>query len=153
MTKMTVMTKNDIGPEYSFLDYFSYLFEGLRKNSYAAFFYSLIHILRRIVFVYIAMHLAEHFVAQTIGFVLQSLVVAVLIFLIEPFQCPATNRVEAFNEILILIIGYHMFIVAGFIVPSDSKFGVGVSAIVFICVLIAVNIFRWARIMGIEIKL
>ena len=50
---------------------------------------------------------------------------------------------EIFNEVTILIIGYHMIIVAGFNVPNSHRKRVGYSAIFFILLLIVVNILHF----------
>ena len=126
-----------------FLDHFSDLFAGLKKYHYAAFFVNFIHIVRRITLILIAIYINGQPWIQTIFFVIIAEYICVYLFGSMPFESFNQNLLEIFNELTILVIGYHMIIVAGFNVPNYHKKKVGYSAIFFILLLIVVNVLHF----------
>ena len=66
-----------------------------------------------------------------------------LILSVRPFIHPIQNYVETFNEVFVLIIGYHMMVVAGYNIPAYTRACVGASGICCIVLLIIANILRW----------
>ena len=66
-----------------------------------------------------------------------------LILGVRPFLHPLQNYAETFNEVSVLIIGYHMMVVAGWDMPAWTRDCVGTSGIIFVGVLVAVNVLRW----------
>ena len=121
----------------------SELFAGLRQHSGKSIKYNLVHVLRRVVFVLVAMHFHERPWVQTLAFVVQSEIAMMLILSVRPFACPMQNAVETFNEVAVLITGYHMMVVTGYNIPALARDRVGISSIVCIVALIVVNVLRW----------
>ena len=133
--------------------YFTDLFDGLRAHSSAALAFNLIHVLRRVALVLIAMYVGDQPWIQTILFIAISEYACVYLWEVRPFESTTQNRVEIANEVLILILGYHMAVVTGFNVPSWHRYRVGVSTIAFILLLIALNVCRWALFVAHSLKL
>ena len=59
---------------------------------------------------------------------------------VKPFESLPQNLLEIFNELMILLIGYHMILVTGFNIPNYHRTVVGYSAMFYICLLIFVNV-------------
>ena len=133
--------------------YFGDLFAGLNAEKDHALYLNLIHVIRRIAFVAIAMYLHSSYWTQAICFVVQSSWVMVLLVDVKPFADSTQNRIEIFNEIAILLLGYHMIISAGFNIPNFHRTCVGISAVCLILMLITVNVTRWAFFVAHAIKL
>ena len=101
---------------------------------------NLIHIIRRITLVLIAMYIHGQPWIQTILFIIIAEYFCVYLFSYMPFESFNQNWLEIFNELIILVIGYHMIVVAGFNVPNFHRKAVGYSAIFFTLLLVAVNV-------------
>ena len=74
----------------------------------------LIHLLRRIVFVVVAMYMFDHSWLQVLLYLVQSIFMLAYICSQRPFDSPRTNFLESFNEFSVLVTGYHLILISGF---------------------------------------
>jgi hypothetical protein len=59
----------------------------------------------------------------------------------RPFDTDEVNRMEAFNETIVLIIGIHEIVLLGFVDDFDVKVLVGDSMVFTILLMLAINGF------------
>ena len=84
------------------------MLEGLNLDSHLSIYYNLVFLGRRIVFVGAVFFLVKknQTIWQALIFSHSSLLVLIFNAGIEPFETKHRNRIEAFNEFNVLIVGY-----------------------------------------------
>ena len=105
--------------------------------------YNLIHAIRRIAFVLVAIYLHRQPWIQTILFIVASEIVCVYLLSVLPYESKNQNRLEIINEIMVLITGYCMLISVGWNMPPSARLYVGLTTIFFIVAVVLLNIARW----------
>ena len=105
--------------------------------------YNLIHVLRRIALVLIAIYVHKAPWIQAVLFIVTSELVCVYLVSVAPFESRAQNKLELINELLILFTGYCAAISVGWALPSNHRFIVGVTTVVLIAAVVLFNVARW----------
>jgi hypothetical protein len=59
---------------------------------------------------------------------------------IMPYDSYEKNMVEIFNEVMQMILGYHMFLFTDFVIDSVTKFKLGYSFLFILGLMAAVNL-------------
>jgi len=70
-------------------------------------FYYEIYILRRVIFVFSAYYLSAYPWIQVILYLVLSKISVAYLLYTEPFDDPFVNKLEIFNELIVMIVGYH----------------------------------------------
>ena len=128
---------------FGWFPYVSVLFFGLKPYQISAAPFFFIHVLRRIIFVAVAMYFFEYPWLQVFLYMLQSLGMAWYLIAKRPFLLPVQNYLEIFNELVVLVAAYHMTIIMSENVTRDMRELVGRSLVVFITAMIIVNGLVW----------
>ena len=127
---------------------FSELFSGLKSNrGCSVLFGSLIHVLRRVVFVLVALNLHKSPWIQAILFIMVSLTNFTYLLATSPYESQSQNRLEAANEAMILLTGYCIAISAGWNMTSDIRNLVGLVTVFIVLSVIVLNVGRWTVFM------
>ena len=74
----------------------------------------LFHLLRRIVFMIVAMFLLNHSWLQVLLYLVQSIFMLAFIRNQRPFKSLTTHFLESLNEFCVAITGYHVVLIQGF---------------------------------------
>ncbi|TNV87552.1 hypothetical protein FGO68_gene2096 [Halteria grandinella] len=96
------------------------LYNEIRSDNRGAVVYSVVYMIRRLVFVIIALTLHKYPYAQAQLVIFCSIIVIIYNILVKPFSIPRLNELEVFNEICILIAAYHLVMFTDFDL-SDPK--------------------------------
>ena len=80
-------------------------------------------------------------VGQLYVFVLTSIFEIMIICLIKPMNTTHLNDIEVFNEVMTLIILYHIFCFTDFVTDPEMRFNLGYSCLFFNFVHLAVNMY------------
>ena len=80
---------------------------------------------------------------QTISYFFCSFLATILILGAKPFEDPFTNGMEVFDEVIVLLTGYHIFIFAAYDLNPKIRMKLGWSLIAHIGILITANILRF----------
>lgn len=111
--------------------------------------YHLIFCLRRIIFVFTAFFLFHNAAMQVMIFVLCSISMLTYLLLARPFNTNFDTRLECFNELSVLLIGYCQVILMGWDLLPDTKKIIGLLMAGFVSFLafvnVAINIFNQIR--------
>ena len=121
------------------------LFDDLKTHHSYARYYYIFFLLRRFLFVVVAMTYFESPWLQALIYMQVSFFALILLFKGNPFKERITNYIEIFNETIVLLIGYHIAVLTGFNVESMTRIGLGISIILLVTLLIAVHIIRWLQ--------
>ena len=70
---------------------------------------------------------------------LQNSFMLIFYFLIQPFKEKAINRLEIFNEICIITINYHLFLLTDFVSDPSIQYNVGWSILLITVINISIN--------------
>lgn len=111
--------------------------------SWVTLLYNLIHVLRRIALVLIAVYVHQAPWIQAMLFIITSELVCVYLVSVAPFESRGQNKLELVNECLILLTGYCAAISVGWALPSNHRFIVGVTTVILIAAVILFNVARW----------
>ena len=96
------------------------LYEEVNTRSAISLMYPIWFLVRRLVFVIIAVLLADYpGTIHLIYLVLQQLLHVLFLMLVKPFENPFMNKMEIFNELCILGIVYHFFLFFDFVPDED----------------------------------
>ena len=133
--------------------YVKVLFEDLKTHHTYAIYYFIFFCLRRFLFVAVAMIYFERPWIQAIMYWQVSFFALMLLFKGRPFKEKSTNYVEIFNEVIVLLIGYHLCVLTGFNIGTERRFTIGISIIILVSLLISVHIIRWLIGFIAEIKI
>ena len=123
--------------------YVKVLFEDLKTHHTYARYYYIFFCLRRFLFVAVAMIYFERPWIQAIIYWQVSFFALMLLFKGRPFKEKSTNYVEIFNEVIVLLIGYHVAVLTGFYLNSLIRTGIGLSIIMLVSALICVHVLIW----------
>ena len=96
-------------------DKISSLYEGLKTHSKAALAYNSVFVVRRFLFALTIVLLYEHPGAQIQFLILYSVLMIIYDVLVKPFEDPNLNKLEIFNELCILVTGYHLICFSDFV--------------------------------------
>ena len=129
---------------HAWFKYFSTLLEGLKDYQLRAAPFYFFHLLRRIIFVVVAMYLFERPWFQVFIYMLQSLAMAWYLITNKPFISPSQNYSEIFNELVVLVIAYHMTLIMSPNIDWHQREMIGISLIAFTSSMIVVNAIIWA---------
>ena len=88
--------------------------DGLRKNYTLSFYYDFILNLRRMSTIYLAMFLPDQKLTCLLVFHLGSLLTALLLVHVKPFKGTRENRMQVFDECIVMITTVFVFIIPGF---------------------------------------
>ena len=122
----------------------SCLFAGIRQNSgYIPLTYNLIQLIRRLVFVIVAVHIHKAPWIQSLCFMIASLLVNIYLLNTLPFDSFSQNLLEVVNEILVLVCAYSMAVSCGWNLSPDHRLKLGVSTVVLTLFVINYNVIRW----------
>ena len=120
------------------------MFGGMRSHAgWTTLLYNLIHVLRRIILVLIAVYVHEAPWIQAILFIITSELVCVYLLSVAPFDSRTQNKLEVANELVILVTGYCSAISVGWGMSADHRFYVGLITVFFIAAVILFNLVRW----------
>ena len=72
---------------------------------------------------------------------------------IEPFDAPQLNNQEFFNEVIIMIVLYHIFCFTPFVSDTETQYQVGYSIIFFVCLHFYVNFHLIYKMLYRDMKL
>lgn len=94
----------------SFHNTFGSLFEGVRlHNSHKlSLMYTFLLLLRRLLFGLAVIYLDGYQMPQIQIFLISSILNMIYLLYFRPLDGPAANRLEIFNETIVLITGYHL---------------------------------------------
>jgi hypothetical protein len=70
---------------------------------------------------------------------MQCAFISIYIGTVKPFEEKLSNYMEMFNEITIMAITYHLFLLTDFMPDTKSQYDVGYSLIMITCLNILVN--------------
>ena len=130
---------------FAWFNYVSVLFFGLKPHQLSAAPVFFIHVLRRIIFVLVAMYFFDHPWLQVFLYMLQSLGMAWYLLTNRPFLLPIRNTVEIFNELAVLAAAYHMTVIMSeHHVTRGARELVGQSLVAVVATMILVNALVWA---------
>ena len=81
---------------------------------------------------------------QVLIYMLQSLAMTWYLITNKPFILPSQNYSEIFNELVVLVIAYHMTLIMSQNIDWHQREIIGISLIAFTCSMILVNALIWA---------
>ena len=87
-------------------DYFEFLIDGLRRGSYSTVYYHFFFCMRRVAVITSALWLNQYPALQLILFYIGSAFAMVFIAAASPFETTFENRLEIFNELIVLLITF-----------------------------------------------
>ena len=111
----------------------------LRQDSKMALLYHVFYTLRRLFFSLLVFVFRDQPSIQVQLFVFHCILVIIYIVLCKPFENPVMNRLEIFNELCIIVAGYHLFTFTSFVDSASSQYMMGWSMIGVTIFNIAVN--------------
>ena len=122
---------------------FGTLFMDLRKKGatkkqlsrFSMFFY-----LRRLLIVVSLMWFQGFLVVQFFIYIKLLIVNVILLLYIKPYTTKGQNLMETINEVVAMLIMYHMFMFTDFVPDPTTRFQLGFSCIVFIAVHLLMNL-------------
>ena len=93
---------------------FKPLIDGYRKNSTLSFYYDFVLNLRRMSTIYLAMFLPDNRLTCLTVFHAGSLLTALLLVHVKPFKNLKENRIQVFDEIVVMITSTFVYIIPGY---------------------------------------
>ena len=98
------------------------------------------HLVRRIVFVFVALYLSSQPFLQILCYLIQSILMLSYLASYQPFANPSTCKLEIFNESVVLLVGYNMITIMSTDNLNAEKMSlIGISLIILIGALCLVN--------------
>ena len=99
-----------------------------------------LHLARRVVFIFVAIYLEDYPFLQVLCYLVQSLFMAGYLTSTRVFIDPGNSRMEIFNELVVLLVGFHMVILMStHDMNAEKRDGIGYSLITLIVSLCLVN--------------
>lgn len=89
------------------------------------------------------MHLFDKPWLQMLLYLVQSIFMLAFIRNQRPFDNARTNFLESFNELSVLISGYHMILISGFEIEYTIRNRIGTSLIIWLTFMILLNFVLW----------
>ena len=124
-------------------EYVKELFLDLRHTHRLSLHMNSIFLVRRVIFVTVALYLLGSPALQVLIFVLSSMVQTIVLIGKWPYESTLSNLLEAFNELVVLAIGFHVLVLTHTGLPVAVRETTGSSMLVHIGILIAVNGLIW----------
>lgn len=101
--------------------------------------YNVLYMTRRLIIVGLAVFFGEYPAGQVVIMTLHSFLMIIYLSTVKPFESRFLNRLEIFNECIVLIASYHLFIFTKFTSDPNTQYQVGWSFIGFALICIASN--------------
>jgi hypothetical protein len=117
----------------------------IASNSYSWLLYH-VFLFRRLAFGMIPVIFARYKVFQPMGLVLLNQFCLMFYAGVLPYDSTFKNRNEVFNEVVMMILTYHILMFTEFIGEPSTRYEIGKSFLGFLALLITVNMI----LMGIE---
>ena len=117
----------------------SEVFEGYRVN-FTALFYPFVFFLRRYATLIVLTFLQDYRDLQILGHIVATGFVTFYILTYRPFEESTRNRMEAYNELTVLIAAYPLLVFTAWVSSKDCQFNVAWLLVAIICINIIVNI-------------
>ena len=114
--------------------------------------YNVLYMMRRLIMVGLAVFFGDYPVGQILIMTLHSFLMIIYLAKVKPFESRLLNRVEIFNECIVLIASYHLFMFTKFTSDPDTQYQVGWSMIGFALLCIASNMFILVAVGLINLK-
>ena len=125
------------------MKYVEELFKDLRPYQISAQPFYFFHLSRRIIFILVALYLMDYPFVQILFYMGQSLAMAGFLVSKRVFYARSTNLLEIWNEIIILIVGYHMVIFMSANLDHVKRNAVGITLIICVGGLISLNTLKY----------
>lgn len=99
----------------------AYIDIHLHRNSWTIYYYP-IFLFRRFFFVFIPILFHGYVTFQLQGFIMLSLFYSMYYLGIRPHSLPAKHYIEASNDIMILLLSYHMICFTDFVLSIEAQY-------------------------------
>ena len=134
--------------------FYADFFPNLRPEEPMALYYSTVFLMRRLLIISVAVLSGDETLIQLYSQIILSLLHCSFVFAAQPFDTPLKNKLENFNETMVIISSYHMLFYTAFIPEKYLKEDLGKSNMGCLGIIFLVNLtlmaYIWTR--GIIIK-
>ena len=136
--------KREVQPKLGYHAYFKEVFRDLKPYRLSAMPFFFCHLVRRIVFVFVAFYLSSQPFLQILCYLIQSILMLSYLASYRPFANPSTCKLEIFNEFVVLLVGYNMITIMSTGNLNAEKMSIiGISLITLIIALCSVNTLKF----------
>lgn len=130
------------------------MYELLKPESSFALVYQGIYVVRRLILALIVVFMRESKVFQIFSMIVLNLAIISYIIKVQPFESPGLNRLEVFNEFIVLSCLYHLLMFSDGLNGSDHLlYNIGWSMDILLILQFCLNMIFFAYNFFVKIRL